>query len=173
MEEMLDIYTRDGKYIGKETKTVCHKENPGFYHKPAWIMIINSNNEVLLQKRASVKKNNPNKWDIAAAGHVQAGEEVLDGAIREVYEELGVKTERDEYRFVLEYILDFTYEIAQLFILRKDLKISDLKLKEDEVSEVKWVPFEEFKKLFSSSMFVDYGEECRRAIVKCLEKTIS
>lgn len=172
MEEMLDIYTRDGKYLGKKEKSICHNPNPGFYHKPAWIMIINSNNEILLQKRASVKKNNPDKWDIAAAGHVIAGEKVIDGAIREVYEELGVKTEEKEYIFGFEYILDFTYEIAQFYILRKNLDIKDLTLKEDEVSEVKWVSFEEFKKMFNSSEFVDYGEDCRKAIVERLEEVL-
>lgn len=42
MEEVFDIYSRDGKYIGTELKSICHSENPGFYHKPVWIWIINS-----------------------------------------------------------------------------------------------------------------------------------
>ena len=42
MEEILDIYTRDGKHLGTKTREECHKDNPGFYHKPVWIWIINS-----------------------------------------------------------------------------------------------------------------------------------
>lgn len=64
MEEVFDIYSRDGKYIGTELKSICHSENPGFYHKPVWIWIINSKNEILVQKRATCKKNHPNKWDM-------------------------------------------------------------------------------------------------------------
>lgn len=30
MEEMLDIYTRDGKYLGVKTRSECHTKNPGF-----------------------------------------------------------------------------------------------------------------------------------------------
>ena len=30
-EEILDIYTRDGKYLGTRTRKECHSDNPGFY----------------------------------------------------------------------------------------------------------------------------------------------
>lgn len=56
MEEMLDVYTRDGKYLGVKTRSECHTENPGFYHKPAWTWVYNSKNEILVQKRAMCKK---------------------------------------------------------------------------------------------------------------------
>ena len=55
MEEIFDVYTRDGKYLGTESKSFCHSENPGVYHKPVWIWIINDNKEVLVQKRAACK----------------------------------------------------------------------------------------------------------------------
>lgn len=42
MEEKLDVYTRDGKYLGIKSKTECHSENPGFYHKPAWTWVYSS-----------------------------------------------------------------------------------------------------------------------------------
>ena len=50
MEELFDVYTRDGEYIGVKNKSICHSEKPGFYHKPVWIWIINSNNDILVQK---------------------------------------------------------------------------------------------------------------------------
>lgn len=56
MEEIFDVYTRNGKYLGTKTKSFCHSENPGVYHKPVWIRIINNNNEILVQKRAACKK---------------------------------------------------------------------------------------------------------------------
>ena len=98
MEELFDVYTRDGEYLGIKPKSECNAKDAGFYHKPAWIWIINSKNEVLLQKRASCKKNNPDKWDMPSAGHVDAGESVIDGAIRETYEELGLETKAEDYK---------------------------------------------------------------------------
>ena len=99
MEEIFDIYTRDGKYLGTKEKSICHSENPGFYHKPVWIWIINNKNEILVQKRASCKKNFPNLWDMPSAGHIISGETPIQGAIRETYEELGIKTTENDYLF--------------------------------------------------------------------------
>ena len=129
MEEILDIYTRDGKYLGTKEKSICHSPNPGFYHKPAWIWIINDKGEILIQKKAACKKNNPNKWDISVAGHVIAGERPVDGAIRETREELGLITKEEDYQFICEYLYDETNEIAQIYLLRLNLDIKDFKIK--------------------------------------------
>ena len=104
MEEIFNVYTRDGKYIGKKEKSNCHSKNPGCYHKPVWIWIINDSNKILIQKRAKCKKNNPNLWDMPSAGHVFAGETIIEGAIRETAEELGIETVSDDYKFLFEYI---------------------------------------------------------------------
>ena len=47
---------------------------------------------MLLQLRGALKENNPNKLDISAAGHLQAGEQPMDG-LRELEEELGIKAD--------------------------------------------------------------------------------
>lgn len=172
MEEIFDVYTRDGKYLGTKTKSFCHSENPGVYHKPVWIWIINSKNEILVQKRAACKKNHPNKWDMPSAGHVDAGEKIIDGAIRETFEELGVKTMAEDYEFICEYIDDKSYEIAQVYLLNLDLNIDEFKLQQEEVAEVKWLSFEEFKKLFYSDEFVRFDDEYRDIVVKTLSKKL-
>ena len=51
---------------------------------------MNEKGELLLQKRAANKKQNPNKWGVCA-GHIDAGETVEVSAIRELEEELGLK----------------------------------------------------------------------------------
>lgn len=168
MEEIFDIYTRDGKYLGTELKSVCHSSNPGFYHKPVWIWIVNSNNEILLQKRASCKKNNPDKWDMPSAGHVHASESIVSGAVRETYEELGIKTKESDYEFMCEYICDSTFEIGQVYLLKKDLDIDKLKLQEEEVALVKWFAFDEFKKILYSDEFVNHDKEYKDIVVKML-----
>lgn len=111
-EEYFDVYTRDGKYLGKKSKSFCHGKNPGVYHKPVWIWIINNKNEVLIQKRSAQKKQSPNLWDMPSAGHVVAGESIIEGAIRETKEELGINTKQSDYEYVGEYIKDSSFEIA-------------------------------------------------------------
>lgn len=173
MEEIFDIYTRDGEYLGTKPKSFCHSENPGFYHKPVWIWIINDSKEILVQKRAAFKKNHPNKWDMPSAGHVDAGERIIDGAIRETFEELGVKTKEIDYEFICEYISDQTYEIAQVYLLHLNLKEEEFKLRPEEVSEVKWVTLDEFKKLFYSDEFVKFEDDYREIVLRMLNDKIS
>lgn len=170
MEEILDIYTRDGKYLGKEKKTICHSKDPGFYHKPVWIWIINSNNEVLVQKRAEYKKNHPNLWDMPSAGHVVSGETSIQGAIRETYEELGIQTNEDDYIFIGEYIYDDFFEIAQVYLLKLDLNISSFSIQKEEVSQIKWLSFDEFKSLFYSNDFVPFNNKYKLFVLNLLRQ---
>ena len=173
MEEIFDVYTRDGEYLGTKPKSFCHSENPGVYHKPVWIWIINDQNEVLVQKRAACKKNNPNKWDMPSAGHVDAGETIIEGAIRETYEELGIKTNEEDYEYLFEYIDDRTYEIAQVYLLYLNVKLNKFKIQKEELAEVKWISFEEFKKLFYSEDFVEFNNDYREKVIKLLSKKLS
>ena len=173
MEEIFDIYTRNGEYIGTELKSICHSQNPRGYHKPVWIWIINSNNEILVQKRAANKKNHPNKWDMPSAGHVVAGETSIQGAIRETFEELGIQTKESDYKFVFEYIQDKSFEIAQVYLLKINLDISKLNLQKEEVSEVKWLSYDEFKKVFYSSEFVPFDNEYKESVLEMMLSNFS
>ena len=173
MEEIFDIYTRDGKHLWTAPKSVCHSENPGFYHKPVWIRIINSKNEILVQKRAATKKNHPNKRCMWASGHVLAWETTTEWAIREVYEELGVQTKKEDYKFICEYIVDETREIAQIYLLKLDLDINEFKLQEEEVAEVKWLTYDEFKELFNSKDFVEHSDEYKEFTLNILKENLS
>lgn len=170
MEEMLDIYTRDGKYLGIKTRTECHKQNPGYYHKPVWIWIVNDKKEILIQKRASVKNSFPNYWDAPSAGHLYAGESPINGAIRETKEELGIETKASDYKFVGEYISDVTWELGQVYVLMLNVNIDNFILQQDEVDEVKWISFNEFKKILYSQEFIPYDMEYKDMVIKILQE---
>jgi isopentenyl-diphosphate delta-isomerase type 1 len=168
----LDIYSKDGKYLGTKTREECHDKQPGFYHKPVWIWIINSKNEVLVQKRSSVKKSFPNYWDMSCAGHVEAGESFIRGAVRETAEELGVVTNEEDYVYAGEYISEEAWEIGQIYLLKIDIELENIKLQVEEVAEVKWLSFEEFKKLFYSQDFIPYDEEYKEMSIELIQKCI-
>ncbi len=172
-EEIFDVYTRDGKYLGTKSKSFCHSENPGVYHKPVWIWIVNSNNEILIQKRAITKKKSPNLWDMPSAGHVVTGETSVEGAIRETKEELGIDTKESDYEYIGEYIYDKNFEIAQIYLTKLDIKISDFNLCNEEVEEVKWLSLDEFKKVFYSNEFCGFEIEYKDMIVKLLEERLN
>lgn len=101
-EEALDILSMGqnstGKMVfvknGRILKKMAHIE--GAPHMAAHIWIFNSKGEVLIQKRSSTKDSYPDLWDISAAGHISSGETMLDGAMREMVEEIGLKDTRPE-----------------------------------------------------------------------------
>ena len=95
MDELIDILTPDGKPTGKTAlKSEAHKN--GWFHATVHIWLFTSDEKILLQKRALTKKVFPGIWDISVAGHISAGEAILDGAKREIFEEIGLKlTDKD------------------------------------------------------------------------------
>lgn len=156
--------------VQKKNQYVIAQIQTGFYHKPVWIWIINSDNKILVQKRAKCKKNFPNLWDTPSAGHVTAGESSIEGAIRETYEELGIKTKKEDYIFIKEYIYDQFFEIAQVYLLKLDAKISDFTLQPNEVEQVKWLTLDEFEKLFYSKDFVPFNDDYKTIIINLFRK---
>lgn len=170
MDEKLDIFTREGEYLGVKTRSECHANNPGFYHKPAWTWAYNSKGEILVQKRAMQKKKFPGFWDMPCAGHVEAGETAIFGAIREAKEEIGIDVSEEEMRFMFEYIEDDAWEIGQVFFFKLDKDIPEMKLQEKEVEEVKWLNFEEFKSLFYSEKWVPMDKEYKDLVVETFKK---
>lgn len=102
--------------------------------------ILNSKGELLIQKKNENLKRNPGKWAFTG-GAVKANETSLEGAIREVKEELGVNVDNDE----IEYLLSFKREkgFVDVWLVKKDIRLEELVIQKEEVSETKWVSLEE------------------------------
>ena len=95
MDELIDILDSEGNSTGKSClKSVAHRN--GYFHATVHVWLYTADEKVLLQKRAPTKKVFPNLWDISVAGHIGAGEEILDAAVREVYEEIGLHLDQSE-----------------------------------------------------------------------------
>lgn len=143
MEEIFDVLTETGEYLGKtETREQCHLE--GLWHKAVAGFIINSKNQVLLQKRSASKKLWPNMWDITTGGHVLADEFGFEAIIRESKEELGIELDKKDVLFLGAATSKNikgdikNYHFNEYYILNKDIDEKKLKLQTEEVSEIKW-----------------------------------
>lgn len=151
MEEYFDVLSENGEYTGRiESRDECHKK--GYWHKAVALYIINSNNQVLLQKRSSKKKLWPNLWDISAGGHVVSGEFGFQAIIREIKEELGADINKNDITFIGSSTSTnikgdiINNHFNEYYIVNKDIDINKLKLQEDEVSEIKWFNKEDILK---------------------------
>ena len=140
MDELIDILTPEGKSTGKTAlKSEAHKN--GWFHATAHIWFFTSDKKILLQKRALTKKVFPGIWDISVAGHIGAGEEVLEGAKREVFEEIGLILEDKEFIKIGTRIHQVTHENGiqdnehhHVFIAELKTPISELTMQPEEVA---------------------------------------
>lgn len=172
--EYIDILNEKGEFTGERaTRVEVHKR--GYWHRVIHILLINSNKEILLQKRAKNKEKNPNLWDISCSGHLSSGDTSIIGAMREFEEELGIKADKQNMNLI--HTIRKSYvpregfienEIQDVYVYKADININNIVMQKEEVSEVKYVPFEIYvKKILSNSKeFVDRGKEYKEVIEK-------
>ena len=140
MDELIDILTPEGKSTGKTAlKSEAHKN--GWFHATAHIWFFTSDEKILLQKRALTKKVFPGIWDISVAGHIGAGEEILEGAKREVFEEIGLILENKDFIKIGTRIHQVNHENGiqdnehhHVFIAELKTPISELTMQPEEVA---------------------------------------
>jgi len=90
--EWLDVFDERGRWWGWQDRDTVHRR--GLWHRTfhCWVLLGEPDAEapsgLLLQRRSASKRTHPGCLDVAAAGHLRAGEPVRSG-VREVAEELG------------------------------------------------------------------------------------
>lgn len=152
MVEFWDVYNKKGK---KKNKTV-KKGQPllsGEYHLIVEGWIKTSSGSFLLQKRSEKKRIFANMWYSSFGGSVLAGEEPKAGLIREAYEELGIDISSDVIR--LKRIISENHCIFYIYLIERDIDLTEISLQEDEVLEVRIFSVEEMKALISKGEMIE------------------
>ena len=169
--EYVDVLDSSGRPIGmRKSKSEVHRD--GDWHGAAHVWILNRKGQILIQRRSATKENWPNLWDVSVAGHISAGEEPVEAALREAREELGVTLVHGECRYlfaVAEQVAlnNGSYidnEHHHVFLVEKDLDVGDLKFTDGEVAEVRFVELRKLQTNLTTdpSGFVPHEEEYRR-----------
>ena len=161
--ELLDEYNSLGEIIGTVDKADAHKE--GRWHRSVHVWVVNSKNEILLQYRSKEKSVYPSTWDCSFAGHVGAGESTLNALLREGKEELGLAVDTDKLTYiltnreVLPYGTVHNNELADIYILRQDVDLSQSVLQREEVAAAKFFSLEEFFAMAKTDALVPHTLE--------------
>ena len=122
-DELLDLVDEEGRVIGSARRSEVHG-NPSLLHRVVHVLVFNSEGHLFLQKRAENKDVQPGRWDTSVGGHVDAGEEPMEAAERELAEELGIPGDASSppLRMLHSYIHrnEYESELVNTWICRWD-----------------------------------------------------
>lgn len=155
--EYLDVCDEKGQPAGGiVSREKAHRD--GIRHRTAHVWVIREVKgriQVLLQKRSANKESFPGMYDTSSAGHIPAGCEPLDSALRELREELGIEAgegqlcyigaicNRYEAQFRGKIFRDNEY--CSVYLYREPLDAESLHLQAEEVERVDWFDLEQVR----------------------------
>ncbi len=153
--ELFDIVDEQGRPTGQvRERSLVHRY--GDWHRTAHVWITRPNKsgfDVLLQKRAMHKDSYPGCYDISSAGHIPAGCDYIESALRELEEELGIYATAKELQRIgtcqMRVHTEFygkpfyDHEYSEVYVLNREIDIKTLTLQKEEIESVCWMDYEE------------------------------
>lgn len=155
--EYIDLRGEDGSLTGEvKERGLIHRD--GDLHGTAHVWLIRyredkQSADVLLQKRSKNKDSFPGSYDISSAGHIPAGADFLDSALRELEEELGIKAGAEDLNYGFTHMgyheeefygkLFKNHEYSKVYLYECDLPVEEMKIQEEEVESVLWMDYRE------------------------------
>lgn len=115
--------------------------------------------KIFMPKRAATKKFLPDVFELPG-GHIDFGEEMIDGLIREVYEEFAMRiTVGDPFAcFTYKNDIKRSHSIEVIYFATFVDPIDGIQLNPEDHSEYRWVSEEELPELYSQQKDVDDKE---------------
>lgn len=168
MGECWDIYDKDRKKTGKVIERNSNRRlKEGEFHIAVTGVILNSKNQILITKRSPTKSNYPKLWE-CTSGSVVVGENSQDAVIREINEELGIKFNKNEAKFLGTIQKENCFKDIWFFI--KDIALSEIVYLDEEVVDSKWVSIDEYNTLSRNQNIVPFGEIISELVQKNILK---
>ena len=144
MAEKINIIDKKGKVIGVEERKTAIKKR--LLHRIIGIMIFDSSEKLLIQKRSKKMDLYPDYWTLSVTGHVLAGEEPMVAAVREAREELGIDVKKNHLIKLTEFIVNTPEEYALATIYYYEYNTKPV-IDREEVQAVKKLPISAALKL--------------------------
>ncbi len=145
MTEYFDLYSADRRSLGRKIQRGAPIPR-GEYHIVVQIMTINSRGEILLTQRVP-EKTSGGKWE-CSGGCAISGETSRTAAVRELFEETGIRTNADEID--LEWSLTTDSMLRDFYIVNKNVPLESIRLQSAEVCAAKWVSLSRLEEMAQS-----------------------
>lgn len=154
--EKWDILDENGVPTGKTTLRGRSFLKSGEYHLVVHIWIVSRDGRFLVQRRSDSKKLMPGEW-AATGGAAVSGEDSFSAASRELFEELGIASDKSNLKKALR--IKKRNSLLDVWLTVCDTPAEELILQQSEVAEAKWVTAEELDQMISDGRFHNYGRE--------------
>lgn len=155
--ELWDLYTEDRQLTGNTH--IRGEELPdGAYHLVVHVWIRNRKGEYLISQRSANRPTFPLMWE-CVGGSVVKGETSLQGAIREVKEEVGIYLSDDDGKFVFSKTRKTIdgkkfNDILDVWLFEYNGEVNLSEATTDEVAQIKWMTRQEIQSLYESQQLV-------------------
>ena len=144
-EEHVILVNEKDQEIGLMPKFEAHQK--AVLHRAFSVFIFNSENELMLQQRASNKYHSPNLWTNTCCSHQRSGESNIQAGTRRLYEEMGFTTSLKEITsFIYKAPFDNGLTEHELDHIMVGYYNEDPVINSDEVEDWKWMKIEDVKK---------------------------
>ncbi len=152
MPEIWDLYDRNKQKTGEVIKREWVHEIPeGLYHLAVDIWVRTSDGRYLITQRSEKKPSYPLYWE-CTGGAVVSGEDSIDGAVRELAEETGIRAEKADLKLVNTVV--YSNYIMDVYLYERDVDMLEVVLQEDEVCGAKLATEAEILAMIENDEFV-------------------
>ncbi len=166
LKEKWDILDEVGRPTGKTTLRGHTFLKQGEYHLVVHIWIVSPDGRFLIQRRADSKKLMPGEW-AATGGAAISGEDSYTAANRELFEELGIKSNKTTLKKLLR--IKRRNSLLDIWLIICDTPAEDLSLQQSEVAEAKWIDRNELCRMIDNGEFHNYGKEYFNAVFEKID----
>lgn len=138
--EIWDLFDRGGNRTGETfVRGFGNFRNipEGRYHLVVDLLVIHTDGTFLLTKRSETKDVYPGYWEASAGGSAVSGEEPLQAAERELYEETGLRA--DSLELVGVSFRENSHGLYYSYLAKVSGDKDRIVLQDGETTDYKWV----------------------------------
>lgn len=171
-EELIVLVDEQGNPVGSAEKLSAHNANTPL-HLAFSCYVFNDRGEILVTKRAQVKKVWPGVWSNTVCGHPAPGEEIVDAIKRRLDYELGM-TAYDFELVIPDYVYKtppfkgvIEHEYCPVYFAKSKLQPQP---NPAEVDDSEWLPWSEYVKELEADQSDKYSWWSKDQL-KCLKQS--
>ena len=135
-EEFFDVVDQDDRVVDRVARSEVHRRK--LRHRAVHVFLFRQDGCLLIHKRADTKEEFPSVWTSSCSGHVSAGENYDMTVVRELFEELGVKSAVERLQ-KFAACDETSHEFTVLYRCFSDAAVTP---DPEEIAAVQWMPLD-------------------------------